>query len=148
MYNAAIAEMLFFGMWVGLLMLSLITRWSDTGWSDRFGTCVILLFVILLFCLSRQTKNEILKRQPVISVCDTIYVEGRTSFHMTDSTLRCERGEEPRFEVIKNEPKMEPNDSTACIHCGKLLIHHYDVSSTKTDEQLETEGWIDYMNAP
>lgn len=87
-------------------------------------------------------------RQPFISDCDTIYVDGRISFHMTDSTLRCKNGEEPRFEVIKNKPKMEPNDSTPCIHCGKLLINHYDVSSTKTDKQLAAEGWVDYMNAP
>ena len=62
---------------------------------------------------------------------------------LVDSTLRCNRGEAPRYTVMKRERKMVPNDS--CEHCGKTMIYHFDVSCLKTDEQL---GWIDYMNAP
>ena len=67
-------------------------------------------------------------------------------FQMVDSTLRCKNGLDPRFMVIKSELKMSPNDT--CEHCGKTLIYHFDVSCVKTDEELDAEAIVQYMNAP
>lgn len=144
MYEGAIAGMYLFGIYGGILFFSFLIGWSDSSWSERLFVGVILFFMGLLFLLCWNSKNEVLKRQPVISSCVSV----GNRFEMVDSSLRCKNGEEPRYTVIKSECKIEVNEQTPCIHCGKVMIHHYDVSCTKTDEQLNSEALIDWMNAP
>ncbi len=144
MYEGAIAGMCLSGIYLGLILVSFLVGWSDTSWKERTGFCVIILFWGIVFASCWNSKNEVLKRQPVISSCVSV----GNRFVMVDSTLRCKSGEEPRYTVMKEERKMVPNEQVPCENCGKTMIHHCDVSCVKTDKQLKSEALIDWMNAP
>lgn len=144
MYVGAVAGIYLFGIYGCVMLLSLIIGWSDSSWSERLYGGVIVCFLGLGLSLCLNSKNEVLKRQPIISSCASV----GDRFMLVDSTLRCKNGEAPRYTVIKKEAKMMPNEQTPCENCGKTMIHHYDISCTKTDEQLNYESLIDWMNAP
>lgn len=144
MYEGAIAGMYLFGIYGGLLLFSYLVGWTDSSCSERVFVGIVILFMGLLFLLCWNSKNEVLKRQPVISSCVSV----GNKFEMVDSTLRCKSGEDPRYTVMKEERKMVPNEPTPCENCGKTMIHHCDVSCVKTDKQLKSEALIDWMNAP
>lgn len=148
MYEGAIAGLYLFGIYGSILLFAIIIGWSDGEWPERLGSCVLLAFLIIGFLLCWHAKIEVFKRKPVISSCLVIFDEGRTKYQMVDSTLRCKTGEPPRYTVVKTERKMEPNEQTPCLHCGKTLIHHCDSSCRKTEKELEAERMIDYMNSP
>lgn len=144
MYAGAVAGMYLFGIYGGIMLLSIPIGWSDQTWSERLMCCIITGALLLGFGYCWHAKNESLKRYPVISIC----IPTGDKFEMVDSTLRCKNGLEPRYTVIKEKPIMEPNEQTRCENCGEIMIHHYDVSCVKTDKELEAERRIDYMNAP
>ena len=144
MYAGAIAGMYLFGIYGGILFISYLIGWSDSTWSERISCGIIILALGLGFGACLNAKYEALERQPVISSC--FMIGGK--YLMVDSTLRCKNGEDPRYTVLKAERKIEPNEQTRCENCGQIMIHHYDVSCVKTDEELEAERMIDYMNAP
>ena len=148
MYEGAVAGMYLFGIYGSILLFAIIIGWSDGEWSDRLGSCVVLAVLIIGFLLCWHAKIEVFKREPVISSCFVIYDGGRTKYQMVDSTLRCKTGESPRYTVVKTERRMEPNEQTPCLHCGKTLIHHRDSSCRETEQELEVERMIDYMNSP
>ena len=135
--------MYLFGIYGGILLLSILIGWSDTSWKERIGGGVVFLFLGVCFAFCWDSKNNVLKRRPVISSC--IMVRG--GYLMVDSTLCCKNGED-RYTVIKAERKMAANEQTRCEKCGQIMIYHYDASCVKTDKELETERWIDYMNDP
>lgn len=144
MYEAAIAGMYLFGIYGGILFFSFLIGWSDSSWKERLYVGTVILFLGFFFLLCWNSKNEVLKRKPVISSC----VKVGNEFEMVDSTLRCKSGEEPRYTVMKEERKMVQNEPTNCENCGKTMIHHCDVSCVKTDKQLRSEALVDWMNAP
>ena len=144
MYAGAIAGMYLCGMYGALMILGIIFGGDFSDRTERFCSYIITLILVAGFGYFWYGKNHVLTRQPVISSCVSV----GNKFEMVDSTLRCKNGEEPRYTVIKPACKMEPNEQTPCKICGKIMIHHYDVSCTKTDADLEAARWIDYMNDP
>lgn len=144
MYEGAIAGTYLFGIYGTVLTLAMLIGWSDSSWKERIGFGFVALVFGVFFVIFWNSKNEVLKRKPVISSC----VKVGNRFMLVDSTLRCKSGEAPRYTVMKRERKMVPNEQTPCKHCGKTMIHHCDVSCVKTDEQLYSEALIDWMNAP
>jgi len=144
MYSAAIAGMILFGTYFGIMLIGLPIGWAEQTWSERIYYFIILTFLGLFIGVYYNAKCKVLKREPVISSC--ILLEG--GYQLVDSTLRCESGKDPRYTVVKAERIIEPNEQTPCLNCGKILIEHYDISSVKTDEELEVEAWIEYLNAP
>lgn len=144
MYTASIAGMILFAIYGGLMLLGLPLGWSDQTWSERLSYCFVTVVLLLGFGYCWYTKNEALNRNPVISSC--ILIGDR--FEMVDSTLRCKNGLEPRFTLVKMEPKIEINEQIPCKNCGLLMLFHYDVASVKTDKEVETQERIQYLNAP
>ncbi len=143
MYEGAVAGMYFFGIYGGVILIALILGWSDTDWSESWlPTLLAIIYVGVGFGVCLNAKNEVLKREPVMSSVIT----RNGIYEMTDSTLRCKRGKAPRYTVLKNKKIMDKNDT--CVHCGNIFIHHVDSSCVKTDEELEAESMIDYMNYP
>lgn len=114
---------LFFCGFFGILMsLAVLIQWSDSSWSDKFLYCTISLFLGVGFCLTLGKMNRVLTREPVVSSC--ISFDG-VLYEMVDSTLCCKRGLAIRYRVIKFEPKLQPNDHSACENCGAILVEHY-----------------------
>lgn len=149
MYEGAIAGMYLFGIYGSVMFFALIIGWSEfEEWSDRLIVCIITVFLIIGFVFCWKAKREALNRKPVISSCFVICDEGRIKYQMVDSTLRCKTGEPSRYTVVKTERKMDPNEQAPCLYCGKTLIHHCDSSCRKTEQELESERMIDYMNSP
>ena len=146
MIEAAYAGMFVFGIYGTALILSMLIGcgWSDSSWKERIGSGFVVLFFFVFFVFFWMSKNEVLKRHPVISSC----VKVVKKFFLVDSTLRCKSGEEPRYTVMKEERKMIENEQSACENCGKTMIHHFDISCVKTDKELKSEALIDWMNAP
>ena len=144
MIEATLAGMYLFGIYGTVLTLAMLIGWSDSSWKERIGSGFVVLILFVFFAFFWNSKNEMLKRKPVISSC----VKVGNRFLLVDSTLRCKSGEEPRYTVMKKERKMSPNEQTTCNHCGKTMIHHCDVSCVKTDKQRKSEMLIDMMNAP
>lgn len=145
MYSDAIWELFFCGFFAILMLICLLIQWSDSSWSDKFFYSTIILFLGIGFCLSLGKMNRVLTRVPVISSCIPI---GDNHYEIVDSTLRCKRGLEPRYKVIKSKCKIESNEQTPCENCGKIMIEHYDISYQKTDADIENESIVDWMNAP
>lgn len=144
MYTASICGMILFGIYGGLMLLGLPLGWSDQTWSERLSYCFVTVALLSGFGYCWYAKNEALNRIPVVSSCTLI----GGKYEMIDSTLRCKNGLEPRYTVVKTVPKIDINEQTPCVLCGKIMLFHFDVSSVKTDEELETQGRIEYMNAP
>lgn len=142
MYAGAIAGMYLFAIYGGALIISIILGWRDANRSEAWPSLLVVLFLGFGFGYYWYGKNQAQKREPIISKCD--YKNGY--FEMTDSTLRCERAKEPRFTVLKSKMTMDKNDT--CVYCGKIVKEHVDSSCVKTDEELEAERWIDYLNDP
>ena len=144
MYSASIAGMILFGVYGGLMLLGLPLGWSEQTWTERLSYCFVTVALLSGFGYCWYAKNEALNRIPVVSSCTLI----GDRYEMIGSTLRCKNGLEPRYIVVKKVPKIDTNEQTPCLLYGKIMLFHFDVSSVKTDEELETEGRIEYMNAP
>lgn len=144
MYTASIAGMILFGVYGGLMLLGLPLGWSDQTWSERLSYCFVTMALLSGFGYCWYAKNEALNRIPVVSSCTLI----GDRYEMVDSTLRCKNGLEPRFTVVKKEPKIEINEQIPCKNCRQLMLFHYDVASVKTDKEVEAQERIQYLNAP
>lgn len=125
MYENIVALMVIFGIFGGVLLIALILGWSDLDWSVSWLPILLaIIYVGLGFGICLIAKNEVLKREPVISSVIT----RNGLYEMTDSTLRC-RAKATRYTVLKKEKIMDINDT--CVHCGNILIQHVDSSCIK-----------------
>ena len=143
--DSCIAGICLFGTFGVIMLACLVFGWKDHTWRERFAVSLITIFLGLGSGLCWIAKARLLKRVPVIS---SYVAMDDGCFQICDSTVRCKSGLEPRFTVVKPELKMRPNDQTRCINCGRIFINHLNQSCVKTDDELDAEAWVQYMNAP
>ena len=69
MYEGAIAGMILFGIYGGVLLASMILGWRDLKdqWYDTWPLPIITIVFILGFGLFWNARNEVLKREPIMS---------------------------------------------------------------------------------